>query len=145
MKHRNRRYIASWMVVPALLAVPALVSGLSIWNHWGPQWVALACAATIAILALIVDMERALRWALVGAAVGLVTSPVLLLLPSATWEWFGWWVTGAALGAALLVPLLWGMSSPTPNPLPPRKAHGSDAEGALERLAATLPQRANVD
>jgi hypothetical protein len=145
MKHYNRRYIASWMVVPALLAVPALVSGLSIWNHWGPQWVALAGAATIAILALIVDIERALRWALVGAAVGLATSPVLLLLHNATWEWFGWWVTGAALGTALLVPLLWGMSSPTPNPLPPRKPHGNDAEGALERLAATLPQRVNGD
>jgi hypothetical protein len=145
MKHRNRRYIASWMVVPALLAVPAFVSGLSIWNHWGPQWLALAGAATIAILALIVDHERALRWALVGAVVGLITSPILLLLQNATWEWLGWWVTAATLSAALLVPLLWGMSSPTPNPLPPRKPHAKDAEGALERLAATLPQRGNGD
>jgi hypothetical protein len=100
------------MFVPAILVVPAVISGLSIWNHWGLHWLMLSLAATTAVLALLVNARRALLCALVGALVGLVTSPLLLLFTQWNWSSFGWWMAATTLAPALIVPLLWGYSPP---------------------------------
>jgi hypothetical protein len=144
MKHNNRHWIASWMFVPAILAVPALVSGLSIWFQWGPDWFALSIAVTGAVLALVLDCRRALRWAFLGAGLGVATCPLLLLLDKPAWTLFAWWIAGMALIPALLVPLLW---SPAPSPSvrrSSRKPTPAESEAALERLAA-LSQRVSHD
>jgi hypothetical protein len=155
MKPMNRHSLAAWMFVPLILFVPALVSGLSIWNQWGPQWLLLSIALAVALLAVMVDFRRAWRWALVGGALGLVTSPLLLLFARPDWTGFGWWIAIPALMTALIVPLVWEAS------LPPHKSHaastgaasvpaGSMGVGAAgagtgdinrERLAGRLPQQ----
>jgi hypothetical protein len=107
MKQLNRHWFAAWMFVPLALLVPAVISGLSIWNDWGPHWLMLSIAATAGLLALLIDRRHAWRWGAVGGAIGLVTSPLLLLLGRANWSAFGWWVTICALAAALVLPLVW--------------------------------------
>jgi hypothetical protein len=115
MKPMNRHSFAAWMFVPLILFVPALISGLSIWNQWGPHWLMLSLAAAAALLAVLIDFGRAWRWGLVGAALGLITSPLLLLFAQPNWTGFGWWVAVATLLTALIVPLVWEASLPPHN------------------------------
>ncbi len=140
MEQERHRYFASWMLVPAILVVPAAVSGLSIWNNWGPHWLLLSIAVTAALLALLIDHERALLWALIGAALGLVTSPILLLFPKPTWGLLAWWVTAAALTVAVLVPLMWASPSPRKHQSP-RNSAPAEAESSLERLLPSASQQ----
>jgi hypothetical protein len=140
MEQEKHCYFASWMLVPAILVVPAVISGLSIWNNWGPHWFMSSIAVAAALLALIIDHEHALRYALIGAGLGLITSPILLLFSKPDLGLFGWWVTAAALTVAFVVPLMWKSSSPpqqqsSPEPLP------ADTEHTLERLLPTVSQQ----
>jgi hypothetical protein len=134
MKFNFHRRIASWMLVPAILIVPAFISGISIWNSWGPQWLLVSIAVTAALLALLIDYQRAVRWAFVGALLGLVTSPLLLLLPRRDDALFAWWIITIALVTAFLVPLFWGGASPPQKQLSLNPSPHSEAEKALDRL-----------
>lgn len=141
MKQKNHRYFAPWMLVPAILIVPACISGLSIWNDWGPHWLLASMAVTGVLLALIVDSQHTLRWVLIGAVLGVAASPVLLLFSKPSLDLFGWWVTAAAVGTALLAPLMCQESHP------PRKSgatHSSapdDAKSTRERLLPGVSQQ----
>lgn len=108
MKVLTHRRIAAWMLVPAILVVPAFISGISIWNNWSPHWLLISIAVTAALLALLVDYRRAVRWAVVGIFLGLITSPLLLLVPQADKALFAWWIIAVALLTAFLLPLMWG-------------------------------------
>ncbi len=112
MKYMTHRRIASWMLVPAILVVPAFISGISIWNSWSPHWLLISIAVTAALLALLIDYRRAVRWAVVGIFLGLITSPVLFLFPLADKALFAWWIIAVALLTAFLVPLMWGGTRP---------------------------------
>ena len=112
MKDVTHRRIAAWMLVPAILVVPAFISGISIWNSWPPHWLLISIAVTAALLALLVDYRRAVRWAVVGIFLGLITSPVLLLFPRADRALFAWWIMAVALLTAFLMPLMWGGTRP---------------------------------
>jgi hypothetical protein len=151
MEKQTRPFLAAWMLVPAVLAAPALISGLSIWFDWGPDLLLLALAAATAVLAALVDHTRALRWALIGGALGAITSPLLLLQPDHSWTLFAWWLACFALAAALLVPLLWDTATPprrrtasrTPAPGAEAPAREGSREGSREGLAQALPRRAD--
>jgi hypothetical protein len=126
------------MLVPPILAVPALVSGLSIWHHWGPHLLLLSLAGTTALLALIVNHERALRWGIIGSVIGLITSPLLLLYAGRSGTHFAWWIAATALALALLVPLLWDTAAPARRPRPtPRQ------EGSRDGLTPPVPHHAD--
>ncbi|MFN8464397.1 MAG: hypothetical protein U0X20_02555 [Caldilineaceae bacterium] len=140
MKFDFRHRIASWMLVPAILIVPAFISGISIWNSWGPHWLLVSIAVTAALLALLIDYQRAVRWALVGVLLGFVTSPILLFLPRWDWALFAWWIIAVALLTAFLVPLVWSGSSPPPEQLSLSRSPQSEAEKALDRLLSNVSQ-----
>jgi hypothetical protein len=138
MKFDIQRRIASWMLVPVILIVPAFISGISIWNSWGPHWLLVSIAVTAALFALLIDYRRAVRWALVGLLLGLVTSPVLLLLPHWDQALFAWWIIAVALLTAFLVPLFWAGSSPPPKQLSLSQSPQGEAEKALARLFSNV-------
>jgi hypothetical protein len=138
MKFDIRRRIASWMLVPAILIVPAFISGISIWNSWGPHWLLVSIAVTAALLALLIDYRRALRWALVGFLLGVVTSPVLLLVPHWDRALFAWWIIAVALLTAFLVPLFWAGSTPPSKQQSLSRSPQSEAEKALDRLLSNV-------
>ena len=94
------------MLVPIVLAAPALVSGLSLWFDWGPLWPAISLLLAAALLALALDFRRALRCGVIGAAAGLATCPALLLVGHPGWSIFAAWITGAIVLFALVAPLL---------------------------------------
>lgn len=100
------------MLVPAILVVPAFISGISIWNSWSPHWLLISIAVTAALLALLVDYQRAVRWAVAGIFLGLITSPVLFLFPLTDKALFAWWIIAVALLTAFLMPLMWGGTRP---------------------------------
>lgn len=112
MRSMTHRRLAPWMLVPATLVVPAFISGISIWNSWSPHWLLISIAVTAALLALLIDYRRAVRWAVVGIFLGLLTSPALLLVPRSDRALFAWWIIAAALLTAFLVPLMWGGTRP---------------------------------
>lgn len=129
MTIKNLRFAtASWMLVPIVLAAPAAIAGLSLWFDWGPQWPGLAIVLAGGLLALVLDFRRALRYGLMGAGVGLLTSPLLLLLGHPAWYLFVTWILAAGVLPALLVPLL--MNPPesihTPNYVPPKTQFEGD-------------------
>ena len=107
MTIKNLRFAtASWMLVPIVLAAPAAIAGLSLWFDWGPQWPGLAIVLAGWLLALVLDFSRALRFGLIGAVVGLLTCPLLLLLDQPAWYLFATWILGVSALPALLIPLL---------------------------------------
>jgi hypothetical protein len=122
------------MLVPIVLAAPALVSGVSLWLGWGPEWTALSILLAAAVLALVLDFRRALRYGTFGAGAGLVTSPLLWLLGASAWYFYVTWITGAMVLPALLAPLLFAPSPHSTTPQTQRMAQ-VDAE-TLEQLAA---------
>jgi hypothetical protein len=123
------------MLVPIVLAAPALISGLSLWFDWGPQWPALAIVLAGATLALMLDYRRALRCGLVGAGAGLLTCPLLLLLGNPAWYLFVTWMTSAIVLPALLIPLLFAPPELAKAPYQSPPMTQVDAETA-EQLAA---------
>jgi len=136
---RQRRYTtAAWMLVPVVLAAPALVAGLSVWFDWGPEWPALAIFLAGVALALALDPRRALRGGLIGAGIGLITCPVLLLLGQPDWLLFAIWIGGAVALAALLVPLLFGAPTRPSASRYPHQPAQRDAD-TLESMAAQHP------
>lgn len=123
------------MLVPIVLIIPALIAGLSLWYNWGPLWPALAIVLAGAMLALVLDYRRALRFGLLGAVVGLITCPALLLLNRSDWYLFITWITSVMVLAALLVPLVL-----LPDEKPEQRAQVQPAEvEAVERLGAAGP------
>lgn len=133
---KQRRFTtASWMLVPIVLAAPALTAGLSLWFDWGPQWTALAILLAATLLALFLDYRRALRYGLAGAAAGLITCPLLLLLGAPAWYLFAIWILAATALPALLAPLLFNPAPPAQGPPATQQMAQTDAE-TLEKLAA---------
>ena len=132
---KQRRFTtAAWMLVPIVLAAPALTAGLSLWFEWGPQWTALAIFLAAALLALSLDHRCALRYGRFGAAAGLLTCPLLMLLNNPAWYLFVIWVLAAAALPALSAALLFD---------PPQQAHAQPATHAMVQAdAETLEQLA---
>ncbi len=128
MKDMTHHRIAAWMLVPAILVVPAIISGISIWNSWSPHWLLISIAVTAALLALLVDYRRAVRWGVVGMLLGLISSPVLLLFRGSDKALFAWWIMAVALSTAFLVPLMWGGATPPAPPRPPPAPLPGDPE-----------------
>jgi hypothetical protein len=141
---KQRRFAtASWMLVPILLAAPAVLSGLSLWFNWGPQWPAFSIVLAGACLALVLDFRRALRFGFFGAWVGLATCPVLLLLLDHPVPYiFVTWIASAIVVPALLIPLLVNPAERSGAEQRASSTAHSDAE-ALNRLGA--PPRAGSD
>lgn len=101
------------MLVPIVLAAPAVIAGLCLWFDWGPQWPGLTVVLSGVLLALVLDYRRALRYGFFGILAGLATSPLLLLLGYSDWYLIATWVIGISVVPALLVPL---MMTPTQQP-----------------------------
>ena len=139
MKQR-RITTASWMLVPIVLAAPALVSGVSLWFDWGPQWPVVSLLLAVASLALALDFRRALRCGAAGAFVGLLTSPLLLLLGSPGWPLFGAWIASAIAVSALVTPLLLTPAGTSGAQQHAQSMAQADAE-TLEQLAAIQRRR----
>lgn len=138
---RQRRIAtASWMLVPIVLAAPALVSGVSLWFDWGPLWPAVSILLAVASLALALDYRRALRCGAAGALVGLLTSPLLLLLGSPGWPLFGAWIASAVSVSALVTPLLLAPPALSGAQQHVQSMTQADAE-TLEQLAAIQRKR----
>jgi hypothetical protein len=144
MKDVTHRRIAAWMLVPAILVVPAFISGISIWNSWSPHWLLISIAVTAALLALLIDYRRAVRWALVGILLGAATSPVLLLFPHADKALFAWWTIAVALLTAFLVPLMAGSPQPRSQLPAPQMSQPDDGELGMEHLLSAAPPQSKV-
>lgn len=144
MKFVTHRHIASWMLVPAILVVPAFISGISIWNSWSPHWLLISIAVTAALLALLVDYRRAVRWAVVGILLGALTSPVLFLFSHADRALVAWWIIAVALVTAFLMPLVWGGPHPPGQPCSPQVAQPGDVEMGMDPLLPAPPPQPEV-
>jgi hypothetical protein len=132
------------MLVPVVLAAPALTAGLSLWFDWGPQWTALAIVLAVALLALFLDYRRALRYGLVGAGAGLITCPLLLLLGSPAWYLFVTWIGTAMVLPALLVPLLFDPPQLSRTEQPPKQSIERSTGRLTQTDTETLEQLAAV-
>ena len=126
------------MLVPAILIVPAFISGISIWNSWGPHWLLVSIAVTAALLALLIDYQRAVRWALVGILLGLVTSPILLLLPQCGQGVVCLVDHCGRLADRLSCPPFLGRTQPAAPTAIPEPVPQSEPEKALDRLLSNV-------